>query len=126
MSDVLIYADSIRGPEMRHEVPVPIPDPFLYLERNGDRHAVLTSFEVSRVEPTGVHAHPMEEFGHDERLAQGLPRHEAVMRTLVDSVQKVGVTDAVVPPGFPLDLADRLREIGVKLTPEFRTVGEVA
>jgi Xaa-Pro aminopeptidase len=118
MTDVLIYADSIRGPEMRHEVPVPIPDPFLYLERNGDRHAVLTSFEVSRVEPTGVHAHPMEEFGYDELLAQGLPRHEVLMRTLVDGVQTVGVTDAVVPHDFPVELADRLRDVGVKLTPD--------
>jgi Xaa-Pro aminopeptidase len=117
MSDLMIYTDSIHGAGMRHEVPVPIPDPFLYLERDGTRHAVLTSFEVSRVEPTGITAHPMEEFGFDELLAQGLPRHEVQMQTLVRAVQELGVANAVVPHDFPLELADLLRAAGVELTP---------
>jgi Xaa-Pro aminopeptidase len=117
MSDLMIYTDSIHGAGMRHEVPIPIPDPFLYLERDGTRHAVLTSFEVSRVEPTGITAHPMEEFGFDELLAQGLPRHEVQMQTLVSAVQELGVANAVVPHDFPLELADLLRAAGVELTP---------
>ncbi|HXV03726.1 MAG TPA: hypothetical protein VFP24_09155, partial [Gaiellaceae bacterium] len=80
MSDVMIYADSIGDAAMRHEVPIPVPDPFLYIEKDGERHAVVTSFEVSRLEPAGIKAHPMEEFGYDELLAQGLPRHEVLMQ----------------------------------------------
>ena len=37
MADVLIAADSIRSPEMRHEVPVPVPDPFVFIEHDGAR-----------------------------------------------------------------------------------------
>ncbi len=48
MPDVLIYAGTI-DPAMRHEVPIGIPDPFLYVERGGERHVVLTSFEIDRV-----------------------------------------------------------------------------
>ena len=118
MSDVLIYADSMHDASMRHEVPVPVPDPFLYLERNGDRHAVVTSFEVSRLEPAGIIAHPYEEFGYDELLAQGLPRGEVILRTLENAVEKLGVEEAIVPPLFPLGLADRLRAKGVELTPD--------
>ena len=118
MTDVLIYADSMHGAAMRHEVPVPIPDPFLYLERGGERHAVVTSFEISRIEPLGINTHPMEPFGYDELIAQGLPRHEVLMRTLVQAVQQLGVTEAVVPHDFPLDLADRIRATGVQLTPD--------
>ena len=118
MSDILIYADSMHGAEMRHEVPVPIPDPFLYLERDGTRHAVLTSFEVSRVEPIGVKAHPYEEFGYDELIEQGLPRHQVLMETMVKAVQELGVAEAVVPYNFPLELADRLRAAGVELKPD--------
>ena len=33
--DVVMFADTFRSPELRHEVPVAIPDPFLYVERNG-------------------------------------------------------------------------------------------
>jgi Xaa-Pro aminopeptidase len=118
MSDILIYADSMHGAEMRHEVPVPIPDPFLYLERDGTRHAVLTSFEVSRVEPVGIQAHPLEKFGHDELIEQGLPRHEVLMQTMVKAVQELGIAEAVVPYNFPLELADRLRAAGVELKPD--------
>ena len=118
MTDILIFADSIHAAEMRHEVPIPIPDPFLYLERNGDRHAVITAFEVSRLEPTGIQAHPLEEFGLDAFVAEGLPRFEAYARTLLEAVQRLGVRDAVVPPTFPIELADRLRAIGVDLRPD--------
>jgi Xaa-Pro aminopeptidase len=118
MTDVLIYADSMHGAGMRHEVPVPVPDPFLYLERGGERHAVVTSFEISRIEPVGINAHPMEAFGYDDLLAQGLPRHEVLMRTLVQAVQQLGVTEATVPHDFPLELADRIRAAGVQLTPD--------
>ena len=57
--DVLIYADSVRSPEMRHQVPITIPDPFLYLERNGESHVCLTSFEIERVRaiPDGQEPH---------------------------------------------------------------------
>ena len=49
MADVLIYGDSIRSPELRHEVPVPIPDPFLYAETGDRRVVVLHSLEIPRV-----------------------------------------------------------------------------
>ena len=76
VTDVVIYADTLRSPELRHEVPVAVPDPFLYLERDGTRLAMLSSFEVERVREAGVEAHPYEEFGWDELIAQGLPREE--------------------------------------------------
>jgi Xaa-Pro aminopeptidase len=47
--DVLIYGDTIRTPELRHEVPVAIPDPFLYAEKGDRRIAILHSLEIPRV-----------------------------------------------------------------------------
>lgn len=118
MSDVLIFADSMSDASMRHEVPVPFPDPFLYVERDGERHGVVTSFEVSRLEPLGIVVHPLEEFGFDELMAQGLSRYEVITRTLERAVAQLGVKEAVVPPNFPLGLADRLRATGVELMPD--------
>ena len=117
MSDVMIFADTMRSPEMRHEVPVAVPDPFLYVERNGSRHAVLTSFEVDRVAAAGIEAHPLEEFGWDELVGKG-PREQQALILYERAVEQLGVQDAVVPPSFPLDLADRLRENGVTLRPD--------
>ena len=49
MPDVLVYADSIRSPEMRHEVPLAVPDAFLYAEHDGRRFAVVSSLEADRI-----------------------------------------------------------------------------
>jgi Xaa-Pro aminopeptidase len=114
MSDVLIFADTMRSPEMRHEVSVAVPDPFLYVERNGSRHAVLTSFEVDRVAAVGIEAHPLEEFGWDELVGKG-PREQQALLLYERAVEGLGVQDAVVPPSFPLELADRLRAKGLNL-----------
>jgi Xaa-Pro aminopeptidase len=115
VTDVLIYADTIRSPELRHEVPVAVPDPFLYLERNGNRVAMLSSFEVDRVREAGIDAHPYEEYGWDELIAQGLPREELDLELVLRAVKEWGVSSAVVPSMFPLELADRLRGAGVDL-----------
>jgi Xaa-Pro aminopeptidase len=48
MPDALLYGDTLRSPELRHEVPVAIGDPFIYLERDGRRVAVLTPMEMNR------------------------------------------------------------------------------
>ena len=53
MPDVLIYGDTLRSPELRHEVAVPIPDPFLYAERDGRRVVAIHSLEVPRVRGDG-------------------------------------------------------------------------
>ena len=37
MGDVLIYDSTERSPELRHELPIGIGDPFLYIEREGVR-----------------------------------------------------------------------------------------
>ncbi|HEX6491687.1 MAG TPA: Xaa-Pro peptidase family protein [Gaiellaceae bacterium] len=119
MSDVLIYADTQRSPEMRHEVPVAIPDPFLYLERDGARHVVITPFEVERVQgQDGIQPHPYEQFGWDELVASGLTMEEVELETYVRACRELGLANALVPPTFPLELADRLRQDGIELHPD--------
>jgi Xaa-Pro aminopeptidase len=119
VADVLIVADSIRSPEMRHEVPVVVPDPFLYIERNGSRHVVVSPFEVERIAgQDGLQPHPYEQYGWDELVAQGLPLEEVELQTYVRAVRELGVETAVVPPTFPVELADRLRAAGIEISPD--------
>jgi Xaa-Pro aminopeptidase len=115
--DVLIYADTMRSPELRHEVPVAVPDPFLYVEQNGTKRAVLTSFEVDRVSEAGIEAHPMEAFGWDELVGKG-PREKQLMLLWEQAVEGLGVKEAIVPHTFPLELADRLRARGIDVRPD--------
>ena len=55
--DVLIFADSVTSPELRHEVPVLVPDPFLYAEKDGKRYTAGTSFEVDRIAEADIEDH---------------------------------------------------------------------
>ena len=119
MTDVLIYADTVRSPELRHEIPRLVPDPFLYIERNGDRHIVVSSMEIPVLKDLdGFQLHPLEEFGVDELRRSGLSSSELGDEIVVRAVQALGVSDATVPAGFPVLLADRLRAEGIELTPD--------
>jgi Xaa-Pro aminopeptidase len=118
MTDILIYGDTERFPEMRHEIPITIPDPFLYAERDGVRHVFVSSLEYARVrELDGVEAHSNEEIGVDELVASGMPREEMYKPLVLNACRMIGLTSATVPRFFPLELADHLRAEGIELTP---------
>ncbi len=119
MADVLIFADSVVSPEMRHAVPILIPDPFLYVEKDGKRFTVSTAFEVARIAELGIEARPWEDFGYDELIAQGLPREEIVwLHVNLDVCRELGVDNAIVPRSFPVSVADHLRANGIELKPD--------
>jgi Xaa-Pro aminopeptidase len=115
VADVLIYADSFRSPEMRHEVPLAVPDPFLYAERDGQRHVVASSFELGRISEVApeLQVLPPEEFGLDELYAQGLSREDIELEIVLRATRQFGIEQAVVPASFPLEVADNLRANGI-------------
>jgi Xaa-Pro aminopeptidase len=116
MPDVLMYADTYRFPELRHEVPIGIPDPFLYAEKDGVRHIAIGSMEIPRLAALGrFELHPSEEYGSDELVRSGLSYTEVRREVVLRAVKALGITSAVVPEAFPLWLADRLRAEGVEL-----------
>jgi Xaa-Pro aminopeptidase len=117
--DVLIFADSVTSAEMRHEVPVLVPDPFLYVEKDGKRYTASTSFEVERIAEAGIEAHAWEKFGYDEMLEQGLPREQVTWQHInLNACREFAVEDAIVPRTFPTYVADHLRANGITLTPD--------
>ena len=117
MPDVLMYADTYRSPELRHEVPIGIPDPFLYVEKDGVKHIAIGAMEIPRLSELNLfELHPSEEYGVDDLLRSGLSYPEVRQQVVLRAVKALGVTSAVVPETFPLWLADRLRADGVELT----------
>jgi Xaa-Pro aminopeptidase len=118
--DVLIYGDTMRSPELRHEVPVPIPDGFLYAEKDGRRVVVLHSLEIPRVreDAPDLEILPLEQLGMDELFAQGLKGWEVELELAVRACRELGIEHAVVPPSFPLGHADHLRAVGIEVTVE--------
>jgi Xaa-Pro aminopeptidase len=117
-TDVLIVADTRSSPEMRHEVPLVIPDPFVYAESGGKRYAATVSYEKSRVEGLGLGIEVMtwEALGVDDLLNAGRRPHEILREITLHACREIGLTTAHVPEFFPLGVGDHLRASGVELT----------
>ena len=117
MPSVLIVADSIRSPEMRHEVPLPVPDPFLYVEHDERRAVVASAFELQRIKEAApdIETFAPDHFGIDELLGDGMSFDEAELEVYVRACNAWGITDAVVPWTFPLEVADHLRANGIEV-----------
>jgi Xaa-Pro aminopeptidase len=117
--DVVIYADTLRSPELRHELPLAIGDPFLYVARDGVRHVVVNTLEGPRVEELGGYeVHLFEEYGIDELRKSGKGRFEIRDELALRALRALGVTEAIVPGSFPVSLADHLRASGIALSPD--------
>ncbi len=114
MPDVLIYADTLRSPELRHEVPVAISDPFLYAERGGSRYVGVWSLEEPRLEGLpDLETFPYEELGLDELIERGVDREELYLHLGLSFCRRLGFEHVAVPATFPLALADYLRSQGI-------------
>jgi len=114
----LVVGDTIRSPELRHEVPLGITDPFLFAEHEGSRQVVITAFEVDRVADLGLglEARPFEEFGYDALVTSGLDVAAVKREVFANACASLRISEAIVPDGFPLAVAQRLRDAGVVLT----------
>lgn len=113
---LLIFADTLRSPELRREVPHAVADPFLYGEYDGGRFVVIRSLEVARMEAVpGVRVLPFEALGYDELRAAGLGHLDAQFEVALRACHRFGIGHAVIPPTFPAGLADHLRAGGVAL-----------
>jgi Xaa-Pro aminopeptidase len=115
MPDVLIVADTLRSPELRHEVPLAVLDPFLYAEVGGKQSVVVGSLEASRIRDLGTELDvlTLEEVGLDELLKRGFDTYALRLEVNLAACKHLGLEGAVTPATFPLADADFLREHGV-------------
>ena len=122
MSSVLIFADTTRSPELRHEVPAEIMDPFLYAEVDGHRYAVISRLETHTVRDGApdVEVIEPEQLGWDDLVERNPDTEDAEQELVVRACRRMGIGEATVPATFPLELADRLRAAGVELNPDHR------
>jgi Xaa-Pro aminopeptidase len=116
--DVLIFGDTVRSPELRHEVPVAIPDPFLYAEKGDRRTVVIHSLEIPRVREDAPELDiiPIEQLGADELYAEGKQGWEIELELALRACRELGIDAAAVPAGFPVGHADHLRANGIEVS----------
>ena len=117
MATILLYGDTIRYPALRHEVPLEIVDPFLFVDRDGERLLLTNALEAPRIAEAlpGVQLLGVEELGLFDMVKEGMPRDDAQLETVVRALRRWEVGSALVPRDLPIALADRLRGEGVAL-----------
>ena len=117
MTDVLLHGDTARSPEMRHEIPITIGDPFLVMEHDGRTVVLTNALERDRIAAVLPDALLMlgSDLGLLDLVEGGMARADADLEVLSRAVAQVGVTHARVPAAFPVGVADRLRADGVRL-----------
>jgi Xaa-Pro aminopeptidase len=120
---ILIFGHSDTDADLRHIIPRSIWDDSLYIEANG-RRVLVTPFEPHLVTDTvsDLEVMALSDFGGDELAEAGVGRAEIDLLVSGRACKHLGVTSARVPPTFPVELADHLREAGIELLadrPEF-------
>ncbi|MEA2469202.1 MAG: Xaa-Pro aminopeptidase [Thermoleophilaceae bacterium] len=119
MSALLIYGDTERSAALRHEVPVAIGDPFLFVQTDGAAPLIVTNpLEHERIARALPDAELvlMNDLGYLDMIRKGMARPKAELVVVVRAVARVGVREFAVPPELPVVVADRLRADGVTLT----------
>jgi Xaa-Pro aminopeptidase len=113
--DILIYGDS-RSSALRHEVPLPLPDPIVYAERGGRRFIFAGALDLPRMAALGgFDVVSLESLGLDELLGAGASLPQALRELVLRACRHIGVESAVTPGDFPLEVADHLRAAGIDL-----------
>jgi Xaa-Pro aminopeptidase len=115
MPDLLIHGAPDTSPDLFHAIPVGIIDPFLYAEAGGRRAATVSVLDADKVRAFGIDVLDPSELGADALLAAGVSRHVLGLEVALRACRELGVERAVVPPDFPLAIADHLRAGGVAL-----------
>jgi Xaa-Pro aminopeptidase len=125
MSDALLmYASPEASADLFHAVPAGITDKLLYAEVGGRRAAMVSVLDADRVRAHGVEALDPSTLGSDELVGRGLSRAEAEVELALRACRALGVARALVPPDFPLAVADHLRGGGVELVVDATTFAD--
>jgi Xaa-Pro aminopeptidase len=88
----------------------------LYAETEGRRAATVSVLDRDKVSRLGVQILDAYALGIDELVDAGLRRTEIEGEISLRAARELGISAAVVPPDFPLAVADHLRAGGLELT----------
>src|SRR4051812_7011128 len=115
MGALLIYGDTERSATLRHEVPLAIGDPFLFVQNDGAPLIVTNPLERERIggAPPGAEVVMMNGLGFLDLVRGGMPGDGGGVEGVSRAGSRGGGRAGSVPPELPVAVADRLRADGV-------------
>ena len=115
---VVIHAAPETSTDLFHVIPAGIVDPFTYIETGGRRAATVSVLDADKVAPLGIEILDVYALGRDDLQNQGLTTDQVENELALRACRELGVERALVPPTFPLAVADHLRAGGIELVPD--------
>src|SRR5690242_11636776 len=113
----LIVAASENDADMLYATHFFAPDPFIFLEQNGQRTLVLSDLEIDRGRRQ-AEADEILPYSRFEKEVQGSSRKAPLYeKVLAHFLTKKKVRSAIVPASFPLGYARELESKKIRLQP---------
>ncbi|MDQ3987100.1 MAG: M24 family metallopeptidase [Actinomycetota bacterium] len=120
MTTFLAYEVPARDPVLRHEIGEPVADPCAFIDQDGKRTVVASAYEedvFARREDVVDQFVSSQELGVvDLETDAAFPQHLIGPEIVRRALERVGATSAVIPPSFPVVVADYLRDKQVDLS----------
>lgn len=134
-TSLLLYADSVRSPDMRYFSGMHVPDPFIALRVKGKKVGIFHALEFGRAlkESSFDEVLPLESL-RDQAKKVWPERAVGIAEVIVLALKRLKARRCVVPDEFPAGLFQKLQALGVPLSVaggpvfperEFKTAREI-
>lgn len=131
---LLLYADTARNSDLRYFARFTVPDPMIAMRVRGEKIGVLNALEYGRAQKSSGFDTVLALEPLVEQARQGHPDAKPGPAEVISLLaRKYRVKSFTIPDDFPAGLCDRLRALGITLTPvarlfperEFKTPAEI-
>lgn len=113
--NLLIVADSDHDANMLYAVGMFVPDPFIYLRLQGRCHIVVNDLEIDRARRQAGHCRVISWSSCAKQLDQNGVKKYGFARVIQLLLKQHRIKKVSVPAGFPLGLAQELRDLKIRL-----------
>lgn len=119
MNTFLLVDDALRSPELRHEIGEPAGDPLVFIEHQGRRIVVASSFERDIFEAREDVVDEFWDFhdlGGDELIGDtSFPVELMMPEMALRALHRLGIDAVCTPPTAQVAVVDHLRSKGVEV-----------
>lgn len=113
----ILYASSEVSADMLYATGFFVPDPFLYLEKNGRRFVLMSDLEIDRARREATVDHVESYSAIEAACVKKSGSRPSQPDVIAAFLKKQGVRHAETSHDFPLGLAQELAARGIRVTP---------
>jgi Xaa-Pro aminopeptidase len=115
MKNLLVVADSEHNANMLYAVGMFATEPFIYLRINGKGHVVMSDPEIDRARAQAAHCRMISLSQCQQKLRRAGAKKTGFAQVIRLILREKRVGKVFVPADFPLELADELRKLDLKV-----------